>query len=96
MSLIPISLRDPFFDDPHFSSSRQEFEDMRRQMLTDAKNFWTKLDDDKFERPSLLDRQLSNPATSLPRWLTGRTEDPFFASGDSQVLKVITETVHLN
>ena len=48
-SVVPISLRDPFFDDPHFSSSRQEFDDLRRDMMREAKDFWTRVDDDSFD-----------------------------------------------
>lgn len=48
-SLVPISLRDPFFDDPHFSSSRQEFEDLRRDMMLEAKEFWTRVDEDTLD-----------------------------------------------
>ena len=48
-SLVPISLRDPFFDDPHFSSSRQEFEDLRRDMMREAKEFWTRVDEDSLD-----------------------------------------------
>ena len=106
MSLIPTSLRDSFWDDPYFSSSRHDFEDTRRKMLREAKEFWNKVDEDKFDSfdkdnsasfstPSL-SRQLSNPATDLPRWLMPRSrgmESDFFGRGgiaasDSQVIRV--------
>merc|ERR1712020_182664 len=85
MSLIPTSLRDSFWDDSVFSSSRNDFEDTRRKMLREAKEFWNKVDEDKYDifdkddsfkksslsddsfRTSSLSRQLSNPATDLPR-----------------------------
>merc|ERR1712020_10566 len=37
-----------------------------------GKEFWTKVDDDKLDlsrQPSRFDRSLSNPTTSMPRWL---------------------------
>ena len=88
MSLIPTSLRDSFWDDPSFSSSRHDFEETRRKMLREAKEFWNKVDEDKldsnffessaanltspFSAPSF-SRQLSNPATDLPNWLMPRS-----------------------
>jgi hypothetical protein len=73
-------------------------------MLREAKEFWNKVDEDKydlfdkddsFKTPSL-SRQFSNPATDLPRWLMPRshaTESDFFgldglAGSDSQVIKM--------
>lgn len=121
-SVIPISLRDPFWDDPHFSNHRQEFEDMRREMLREAKEFWSRVDENRLESmfdshrpvsasasadaggqtstsatstsssvtPSALEsraraisRQMSNPATTLPRWFMPTsmvTEDHFTGS----------------
>merc|ERR1711936_539539 len=92
MSLIPTSLRDSFWDDSVFSSSRNDFEDTRRKMLREAKEFWNKVDEDKYDifdrddsfKTSSLSRQLSNPATDLPRWLMPRsraTEADLFSRG---------------
>ena len=104
MSLIPTSLRDSFWDDPYFSSSRNDFEDTRRKMLREAKEFWNKVDEDKYDlfdkddsmKKSSLSRQFSNPATDLPSWLMPRsraTESDFFGRGglagsDSQVIRM--------
>jgi HSP20 family molecular chaperone IbpA len=102
--LIPTSLRDSFWDDPYFSPSRNDFEDTRRKMLREAKDFWNKVDEDKYDlfdkdeslKTSSLSRQFSNPATDLPRWLMPRsraTESDFFGRGgltgsDSQVIRM--------
>ena len=106
MSLIPTSLRDSFWDDSVFSSSRNDFEDTRRKMLREAKEFWNKVDEDKYDlfdkdtsnslQSSAFSRQLSNPATDLPRWLMPRgrgLESDFFSGGglagtDSQVIRI--------
>ena len=103
MSLIPTSLRDSFWDDSCFSSSRNDFEDTRRKMLREAKEFWNKVDEDKYDifdrddsfKTSSLSRQLSNPATDVPRWLMPRsrgTEADFFGRGfggsDSQGVRI--------
>jgi len=106
MSLIPTSLRDSFWDDSAFSSSRNDFEDTRRKMLREAKEFWNKVDEDKhdfFDKDtstsfgnSSLSRELSNPATDLPRWLMPRSramESDVLGRGgiggiDSQVIRM--------
>ena len=82
MSLIPTTLRDPFWDDPHFSSSRRDFEDMRRDMLREAKDFWSKVDDDDL-RPER--QRLSNP--TMPRWLMPSSSG-FDRQLDSQTLRM--------
>jgi crystallin alpha B len=72
MSLVPISLRDPFWSDPYFSSAREEFDTMRRQMMKEAKEFWSKVDDDPFPNiRSERNTELANlsPAAGLPRWI---------------------------
>ena len=106
MSLIPTSLRDSFWDDSAFSSSRNDFEDTRRKMLREAKEFWNNVDEnnhDFFDRDkytsfgtSSLSRELSNPATDLPRWLMPRSramDTDLFGAGslggrDSQVIRM--------
>ena len=104
MSLIPTSLRDSFWDDPYFTTSRHDFEETRKKMLREAKDFWNKVDEDKFDcfagdnassfSNSSLSRQMSNPATDLPRWLMPRSSasgsDFLGRSGiasDSQVIR---------
>lgn len=47
-SHVPISLRDPFWDDPAFSSSRSEFDTIRRDVMRREKDFWSNLDEDDF------------------------------------------------
>ena len=41
-----ISIRDPFFKDPFFSSTWEEFDKMRQDMLSSSKDFWGKVDKD--------------------------------------------------
>ena len=71
-----------------------------------AKEFWNKVDEDKYDlfdkdtsnslQSSSFSRQLSNPATDLPRWLMPRgrgLESDFFSGGglagtDSQVIRI--------
>ena len=48
MSLVPLTLRDPFWDDPHFANARGEFVEMRRKMMKEAKDFWSKAEEDSF------------------------------------------------
>jgi len=72
-------------------------------MLREAKEFWNKVDEDKYDifdrddsfKTSSLSRQLSNPATDVPRWLMPRsrgTEADFFGRGfggsDSQGVRI--------
>eukprot|EP00095_Tigriopus_kingsejongensis_P001935 maker-scaffold246_size239296-snap-gene-1.32 protein:Tk01935 transcript:maker-scaffold246_size239296-snap-gene-1.32-mRNA-1 annotation:"lethal2essential for life" len=112
-SMVPISLRDPFFEDSYFSNSRHEFESMRRDMMKEAKDFWNKVDDDTLDlrepvtrratttvssgpEESLTSRRLysrdvSNPATSLPRWFMPRSSgeaSSAVVSGDRQIMRI--------
>ena len=73
-------------------------------MLREAKEFWNKVDEDKYDlfdkddsfKKTSLSRQFSNPATDLPTWLMPRsraTESDFFGRGglagsDSQVIRM--------
>lgn len=66
-SMVPISLRDPFFEDSYFSNSRQEFESMRRDMMREAKDFWNKVDDDTLD--------LREPYTRRTTTLTSAPEE---------------------
>merc|ERR1711963_722496 len=44
--MVPISIRDPFFKDPFFSSTWEEFDKMRQDMISSSKDFWGKVDKD--------------------------------------------------
>ncbi|QQP54812.1 Lethal2essential for life, partial [Caligus rogercresseyi] len=44
--MVPINVRDPFWKDPFFSSTWDEFEKMRTEMMNSSKDFWSRVDDD--------------------------------------------------
>ena len=44
--MVPINVRDPFWKDPFFSSTWDEFDQMRSDMMTKSKQFWSKVDED--------------------------------------------------
>jgi len=44
--IVPINVRDPFWKDPFFSSTWDEFDQMRSDMMTRSKDFWSKVDTD--------------------------------------------------
>ena len=44
--MVPMNIRDPFFKDPFFSSTWEEFDKMRQDMLSSSKDFWGKVDKD--------------------------------------------------
>ena len=64
-SHVPISLRDPFWDDPTFSSSRSDFDSIRRDVMRREKDFWSNLDEDDF---------LSARARTRPTMVTSTPE----------------------
>jgi len=101
--MVPISIRDPFFKDPFFSSTWDEFDKMRTDMMAKSKDFWTKVDSDftNFEEQVKkshqdMDSQMSPFRPQLPAWAIPdnlRTElTPFqgFPGGQSasEVIKV--------
>jgi len=73
--MVPISVRDPFFKDPFFSSTWDEFDKMRTDMMARSKDFWGKVDTDfaNFEEQvkkshSEMDAQMSPFRPQLPAW----------------------------
>ena len=67
MSLVPLTLRDPFWDDPHFANARGEFDEMRKKMMKEAKDFWSKAEEDSFpSMGSLVKLGLYSPKPSKP------------------------------
>jgi len=99
--MVPISIRDPFFKDPFFSSTWEEFDKMRTDMMAKSKDFWGKVDTDftNFEEQvkkshQEMDAQMTPFRPQLPAWAipdTLRTElTPFqrqSSTGD-EVIKV--------
>merc|ERR1719367_898858 len=43
---VPVTLRDTFFQDPIFSRSWDEFDQMRRDMIAESRQAWTKFDEE--------------------------------------------------
>merc|ERR1712156_491673 len=43
---VPVTLRDTFFQDPIFSRSWDEFDQMRREMIAESRQAWTKFDEE--------------------------------------------------
>ena len=43
MDMVPINMRDPFWKDPFFSSTWEEFDKMRSDMMARSKDFWSKV-----------------------------------------------------
>merc|ERR1712117_320525 len=39
-SRVPMTLRDPFFNDDFFRNSWEDFDKLRQQMMTESQNFW--------------------------------------------------------
>jgi len=73
--MVPINVRDAFGKDPFFSSTWDEFDQMRSDMMSKNKQFWSKVDDDfaNFDdtvRKSHdeMDRQMAPFQPQLPSW----------------------------
>lgn len=73
--MVPINVRDAFGKDPFFSSTWDEFDQMRSDMMSRNKQFWSKVDDDfaNFDdtvRKSHeeMDRQMAPFQPQLPSW----------------------------
>jgi len=73
--LVPISMREPFFKDPFFSSTWEEFDKMRTDMMAKSKDFWGKVDSDfaNFEEQvkkshQEMDSQMTPFRPQLPAW----------------------------
>jgi len=67
--------RDPFWKDPFFSSTWDEFDKMRQDMMNQSKSFWSGVDKDftNFDEMvkkshSEMDRQMMPAMPQLPRW----------------------------
>jgi len=73
--IVPINMRDSFSKDPFFSSTWDEFDQMRSDMMTRSKDFWSKVDtdfanfDDTVRKSHEdMDRQMEPFQPQLPRW----------------------------
>ena len=73
--MVPINVRDPFFKDPFFSSTWDDFDQMRNDMMARSKAFWSKVDEDfaNFDETvrkmhTDMDRQMQPLQPQLPRW----------------------------
>jgi len=73
--MVPINVRDPFFKDPFFSSTWDDFDQMRNDMMSRSKAFWSKVDEDftNFDETvrkmhTDMDRQMQPLQPQLPRW----------------------------
>ena len=73
--MVPINMRDPFFKDPFFSNTWDDFDKMRNEMMSRSKQFWSKVDEDfaNFDETvrqshSDMDRQMAPFQPQLPRW----------------------------
>lgn len=92
--------RDPFFKDPFFSSTWDDFEKMRQDMMAKSKEFWTNVDkdfanfDDEVRRThTAMDREMLPALPQVPRWAIPddmKTKwSPMLSSGThDEVLKV--------
>jgi len=98
--MVPISIRDPFFKDPFFSSTWEEFDKMRQDMLSSSKDFWGKVDkdftnfDEQVRRSHQdMDQSMSVFRPQLPRWaVASGSPDLFnttaFSGRNDEVMKV--------
>ena len=73
--MVPINMRDPFWKDPFFSSTWEEFDQMRTDMMARSKDFWGKVDQDfaNFDdtvrkQHAEMDRQMAPLRPQLPNW----------------------------
>jgi len=73
--MVPMNIRDPFFKDPFFSSTWEEFDKMRQDMISSSKDFWGKVDKDfaNFDEQvkkshADMDRSMAVFRPQLPRW----------------------------
>merc|ERR1711936_541035 len=98
--MVPISIRDPFFKDPFFSSTWEEFDKMRTDMLSSSKDFWGKVDkdfanfDEQVKRSHTdMDQSMAVFRPQLPKWaVSSGMPDAFnstaFAGRNDEVMKV--------
>jgi hypothetical protein len=73
--MVAINMRDPFFKDPFFSSTWDEFDAMRKDMMAKSKQFWSTVDEDfaNFDETvkkqhKEMDKQMEPFQPQLPRW----------------------------
>ena len=89
--MVPINMRDPFWKDPFFSSTWDEFDKMRNDMMSRSKNFWSKVDEDfanfddtvKKEHDKM-DQQMAPFHPQLPRWAVPEDLRPRWTTQVSQ------------
>jgi len=101
--MVPINMRDPFWKDPFFSSTWDEFDKMRNDMMSRSKTFWSKVDEDfanfddtvKKEHDKM-DQQMAPFHPQLPRWAVPEDLRPRWTTQVSQegneVIKVNENT----
>ena len=66
--MVPMNIRDPFFKDPFFSSTWEEFDKMRQDMISSSKDFWGKVDKDFAN----FDEQVRNSSYTVCLYLGGQ------------------------
>ena len=89
--MVPINMRDPFWKDPFFSSTWDEFDKMRNDMMSRSKTFWSKVDEDfanfddtvKKEHDKM-DQQMAPFHPQLPRWAVPEDLRPRWTTQVSQ------------
>ncbi len=59
--MVPINIRDPFMKDPFFSSTWDEFDAMRTEMMEKSKSFWGQVD-------KVIRRSENNGEIKPPQW----------------------------
>merc|ERR1719219_1223540 len=70
---VPVTLRDTFFQDPIFSRSWDEFDQMRRDMIAESRQAWNKFDEEmkrletqSFSRSLNIESNLNGPNDPTP------------------------------
>merc|ERR1711976_25395 len=96
--MVPINVRDPFWKDPFFSSTWDEFDQMRQDMMARSKDFWSKVDTDlsNFDEQVRkshedMDRQMAPFRPQLPQWAIPtelKNEMMPFSKTNDEVIKV--------
>lgn len=96
--MVPINVRDPFWKDPFFSSTWDDFEKMRQDMMVKSKDFWSKVDSDfaNFDEQvrkahADMDRQMNVFRPQLPNWAIPndlKTDMMPFSKSSNEVIQV--------
>lgn len=75
-SRVPLTIRDYFFQDPHFESAWEDFDKIRKDMMKESQDFWAKV---KQDQPAALAAapesgagDLLSPLVIPKRWMLPR------------------------